>query len=61
MLAAGLIQETGEPATSDAEHSRRRYYRITSRGRRAATAEIARLESAVKQARARFRALKLRT
>jgi DNA-binding PadR family transcriptional regulator len=38
---------------------RRRYYRLSRRGRRALTEEIARLEDLVRAARAKGRALKL--
>ena len=53
MLAEGLIVECGErpdPATDD---ERRRYYRLTDRGRRAAGGEARRLEALVRAARTR--------
>src|SRR5438094_5587310 len=52
MLEQGLIEELKEspdPASSD---ERRRYYRLTRFGRRAAAAEVERLSAMVKQARA---------
>jgi DNA-binding PadR family transcriptional regulator len=50
LLKQGLVEEAG--GTQD-ENSRRRYYRLSSLGRRVLTAEIARLEGVVKEARAR--------
>jgi DNA-binding PadR family transcriptional regulator len=51
MLFEGLIEEIDErPDASD--DIRRRYYRITPRGRRVAIEEIARLAKLVRQARA---------
>ena len=52
MLEQGLIEELSDspdPANTD---ERRRYYSITPLGRRAAAAEVARLNALVKQARA---------
>jgi DNA-binding PadR family transcriptional regulator len=40
-----------EPAGEDPEDSRRRYYRLTSLGRRVIAAEISRLEGVVREAR----------
>src|SRR5438128_2642021 len=40
MLDRGLVQEVG----SDAEESRRQYYRLSAQGRRVLAAEFARLE-----------------
>jgi DNA-binding PadR family transcriptional regulator len=51
MLDAGLIEESGRRPAADLDDVRRRYYRITAKGRRAAAAEIARLETLVRQAR----------
>jgi DNA-binding PadR family transcriptional regulator len=48
MLAAGLVEES-----STADHERRRYYRITPLGQRAARAEAQRLAEAVTAARSR--------
>ncbi len=53
MLEAGLIEECGERADPDLGDERRRYYRITKQGRRAAAAEAERLEALVRMARAK--------
>jgi DNA-binding PadR family transcriptional regulator len=53
MLEAGFVEESGDrpdPAMGD---ERRRYYRITSQGRRAAKAEAERLQALVRAARAK--------
>jgi DNA-binding PadR family transcriptional regulator len=53
MLAAGLVEESDvrpDPAMDD---ERRRYYRMTTLGRRVVQAEAERLSSAVSAARAR--------
>ena len=50
MLAAGLIEESGERPAPDAEESsdeRRRYYRLTDLGERALRAEVRRLQQIV--------------
>jgi DNA-binding PadR family transcriptional regulator len=49
--ADGLIAETEERPDIALDDERRRYYRLTPRGRRVAVAEIARLESIVEMAR----------
>jgi DNA-binding PadR family transcriptional regulator len=53
MLAEGLIEECGERPDPTADDERRRYYRLTDRGRRAAGAEARRLEVLVVAARGR--------
>ena len=53
MLAEGLIEECGERPDPAADDERRRYYRLTDRGRRAAGAEARRLEALVRAARGR--------
>jgi DNA-binding PadR family transcriptional regulator len=53
----GLVQEA---TRSDREESRRRYYRLNPLGRGVLTAEIARLESVVRDGRLRLRAAKPR-
>jgi len=53
MLAAGLVEESDERPDPDMDDQRRRYYRITSPGRRAVRAEAERLATAVSVARAR--------
>ena len=53
MLEAGLIEECGERVDSELSNERRRYYRLTRQGRRAATAEAQRLDVLVRMARAK--------
>src|SRR5215470_1171555 len=50
MLEQGLIEESEERPDSHLDDERRRYYRITSLGRRAAEAEAVRLRQLVKLA-----------
>ena len=45
LLAGGLVEEAGERADADSADERRRYYRITTRGLKAARAEARRLEA----------------
>jgi DNA-binding PadR family transcriptional regulator len=52
MLAAGLVEESDERPDSELDDQRRRYYRISDRGRRVARAEAQRLAAAVAAARA---------
>ncbi|MGH2504739.1 MAG: PadR family transcriptional regulator [Ktedonobacterales bacterium] len=49
MLAAGYIAETEERPDPEMDDERRRYYRLTDRGRRVALAEMARLARLVRQ------------
>ena len=53
MLAAGLVEESGERPDPEADDERRRYYRITGLGARALRAEAKRLAGAVAAARAK--------
>src|SRR3954451_7297244 len=53
MLAAGLVEESGERPDPTLDDERRRYYRLTDLGRRGAVAEAQRLEELVNAARAR--------
>lgn len=53
MLALGLIEESDERPDPELDDERRRYYRITSGGRRAASVEAQRLARLVSEARAR--------
>lgn len=53
MLAFGLIEESDERPDPALDDERRRYYRISSAGRRAASQEAQRLARLVSQARAR--------
>ncbi len=52
MLDAGWVAESGRRPAADADDERRRYYRLTPLGRRIASAEAARLEKLVDEARA---------
>jgi DNA-binding PadR family transcriptional regulator len=54
----GLVAETDERPDIHLDDERRRYYRLTDRGRAVAVAETERLEDTVKQARARLSVLK---
>lgn len=51
MAGEGLVEETSAPADND--DARRRYYRITERGRRAAERESGRLAALVATARSK--------
>jgi len=51
MLDQGLIEELAESPDPSSTDERRRYYRLTSFGRRAAAAEVDRLNALVQQAR----------
>lgn len=52
LLAAALIEESGERPDPDLDDERRRYYRLTDFGRRVLQAEVQRYASLVKAARA---------
>lgn len=51
MLRQGLIEETPERPQPEEDDQRRRYYRVTSLGRRVVTADVERLEALVRVAR----------
>jgi len=53
MLDSGLIEESDARPDPALDDERRRYYRLTAPGRRAAEAEAARLEQLVRAARGR--------
>ena len=53
MLAARLVEESGERPDPALDDERRRYYRMTGLGRQAARAEAQRLADAVNAARSR--------
>jgi DNA-binding PadR family transcriptional regulator len=53
MLAAGLVEESGERPDPALDDQRRRYYRMTAVGQRAVRAEARRLADAVSAAQAR--------
>jgi len=53
MLETGLIEESGERSDPELNDERRRYYRITGKGRRAAVTEAERLQGLLRMARAK--------
>jgi DNA-binding PadR family transcriptional regulator len=53
MLEAGLIEDSDERADPALGDERRRYYRITRKGRRAAVTEAERLQELLRMARAK--------
>ncbi len=53
LLEAGWIEEAGERNDPELNDERRRYYRITGKGRRAAVTEAERLQGLVRVARAK--------
>ena len=53
MLAADLVEESGERPDPTLDDERRRYYRMTERGRMAVRAEAQRLAAAVSAARSK--------
>lgn len=53
LLEAGLIQESGERSDPNLDDQRRRYYRLTVRGRQKAIIESERLAELVRVARTR--------
>jgi DNA-binding PadR family transcriptional regulator len=57
LMDDGLIEESARRPAADVDDARRRYYRLTTAGRRALTDEIARLEELVRAARAKRRSL----
>ena len=52
MLEQGLIEELRESPDPESTDERRRYYRLTKFGKRAAAAEVDRVSAMLKQARA---------
>jgi DNA-binding PadR family transcriptional regulator len=54
MLDDGLIEESAERPEFHLDDERRRYYRLTSFGRRVAAAEVERMRALVRQARGLF-------
>jgi DNA-binding PadR family transcriptional regulator len=51
LLADGLIEETDPPPDADSDDERRRYYRVTRKGRAVAEAETLKLAALVKLGR----------
>jgi DNA-binding PadR family transcriptional regulator len=48
LIDEGLIEESGDRPAPESDDTRRRYYRLTSQGKRILEAEIARLEELVR-------------
>ena len=61
MVEAGLVEECGERVDSELSDERRRYYRITQKGRHAAAAEAERLQRLIRIARAKSVLMPART
>ena len=59
MLEAGIIEESGDRPDPEMDDDRRRYYRLTTQGRRVAIALANRLQRQVHQAREKNLLLKL--
>jgi DNA-binding PadR family transcriptional regulator len=55
LLENGFISENAARPDPEVDDERRRYYRLTPRGRKAAEVEALRLETTVRQARAKLR------
>jgi DNA-binding PadR family transcriptional regulator len=55
LLETGFINESAARPDPDVDDERRRYYRLTPRGRKAAESEALRLETTARQARAKLR------
>ena len=55
LLESGCIDECTARPDPELDDERRRYYRLTPRGRKAAEAEALRLETTARQARAKLR------
>ena len=53
LLAEGLVEEAAERPDPALDDERRRYFRLTAFGRRAAVAELKRLEAVLAQGRAK--------
>ena len=62
LTAQGLVQEVARRASDSArtDDPRRRYYRLTSSGRRVLSAEISRLETVVRDGKLRVQSAKPR-
>jgi len=59
LLDNGYIDEDSARPDPELDDERRRYYRLTARGRKAAVSEARRLEVTAKQARAKLRLRKV--
>ena len=51
LLAAGMIEESGERPDPELDDQRRRYYKLTKLGRKVLTAEVQRMERMLRHAR----------
>ena len=51
LLTDGLLEEINAPRSATSDDARRRYYRVTKRGRQAAEAEMRRMATLVKLGR----------
>lgn len=51
LLAAGMIQESGERPASEMDDQRRRYYKLTKLGRKVLAAEVQRMEKMLRHAK----------
>ncbi len=58
LTAQGMVREVGRRARED--DSRRRYYRLSSLGRSVLSAEVARLEAVIREAKLRAQTVKPR-
>lgn len=59
LLDNGFIDESMARPDPESDDERRRYYRLTPRGRKAAESEASRLEATARQARAKLRLRKV--
>jgi DNA-binding PadR family transcriptional regulator len=53
LLAAGMIEESGERPDPEMDDQRRRYYKLTKLGRKVLAAEVQRMERMLRQARSK--------
>jgi DNA-binding PadR family transcriptional regulator len=53
LLAAGMIEESGERPDPEMDDQRRRYYKLTKLGRKVLAAEIQRMEKMLRHAKAK--------
>jgi len=51
LVAAGLIEESGDRPDADMDDQRRRYYKLTRLGRKVLVAEVQRMERMLRHAR----------
>ena len=53
LLAAGMIEESGERPDPELDDQRRRYYKLTKLGRKVLSAEVQRMERMLRHARSK--------